>query len=89
MKLRERGVYRLPNGRELIAIGTGNGIVKMQGWQSSELTEYELDPAGRLLAHGKLTAWDISHLTDTGRVASELPHRFQAQPEQSTQEILP
>jgi hypothetical protein len=86
MRLRERGIYRLPNGRELIVIGIDDERIRMQGWQGSELTEYELDPDGRLLTHGKLTAWDINHLTDTGRMASELSYRFQAEPEQSIHE---
>ena len=74
MCLRKRGIYCLPNGRELVVLGSsGQGITEFRlgGWGHFELSEYVLNEAGRLLAHGKLTAWDINDLTDTGRTAFE------------------
>lgn len=70
MTLRERGIYCLPNGRELVVVAQqGNGWFKLRGFERFEHSEYEVDSAGRLLTQGKLTAWDIENLTDTGRTA--------------------
>lgn len=60
----------------------------MRGWQRFEPGEYEMDMEGRLLAHGKPTAWDINHLTDTGRTASELSYMFETDSEQAMQDQL-
>ena len=72
MKLRERAIYRLPNGRELVAIDyshNGSGSFKLVGWQHFESAEYEINDEGRLTCNGKLTAWGIVNLKDTGRMA--------------------
>lgn len=70
MKLRERGIYCLPNGRELVVVAQhGNGWFKLRGFERFDQSEYEVDSAGRLVTQGKLTAWDIENLTDTGRTA--------------------
>ena len=72
MTLREGGIYLLPNGKELVVAGEGNspGVrFRLRGWDHFESAEYEVNDAGRLLTHGKLTAWDIQHLQDTGRTA--------------------
>jgi hypothetical protein len=77
MSLRERGIYRLPNGRELIVLRkheNGKLAYTLGGWQRFGLTEYEVNEAGRLICHGKLTAWDINSLSDTGRTAEEFSH---------------
>ena len=74
MNLRERGIYCLPNGRELVVVGdstNGRGQFRLAGWGRFELTEYLVNEAGRLLAHGNLTAWDINDLIDTGQTAYE------------------
>jgi hypothetical protein len=66
MELRVGGVYRLPNGRELIALGSRkNGHVSYR--LSSRDGQYEISDDGRLICNGKLTAWDVSNLSDTGR----------------------
>ena len=72
MKLRGRGIYRLPNGRELVAIDqsqNGGGSYKLVGWGHLESGEYEINDEGRLTCNGKLTAWGIVNLKDTGRLA--------------------
>jgi hypothetical protein len=79
MRLRERGIYCLPNGRELVVIGnTSSGHIEMRSPQGFQSSEYVLDSRGRLLTDGKPTAWDINQLTDTGRTATELSHTFEA-----------
>jgi hypothetical protein len=75
MRLREGGIYCLPNGRELLVLRKnedGARRIKLRGWERFEMSEYEVNDAGRLLSDGKLTAWDVGHLRDTGRTASEL-----------------
>jgi hypothetical protein len=53
MRLRERGIYCLPNGRELIVISnTQDGVITMRDSRPSEQSEYELERGGRLLTSG-------------------------------------
>lgn len=66
MNLRVGGIYRLPNGRELIVLCRHeNGRVYYR--LSCRTNQYEISEDGRLICDGKLTAWDISSLSDTGR----------------------
>ena len=54
MRLRERGIYCLPNGRELVVISNRqDGGITMRDLRPSEQNEYELDSGGRLLTFGK------------------------------------
>ena len=73
MSLREQGIYCLPNGRELVVRGKtdGGNEFRLSGWGHFEASEYVVNHAGRILAQGKLTAWDINDLTDTGRTARD------------------
>jgi hypothetical protein len=74
VKLRERGIYRLPNGRELVALeGLGGGyfFYGIYEWEHEESPTYESGDNGRLYSKGKLTAWDAKDLSDTGRTAYE------------------
>ena len=66
MDLRVGGVYCLPNGRELIVLckrQNGRASYRLSG----RTGQYEINDEGRLLCEGKLTAWDVSNLSDTGR----------------------
>jgi hypothetical protein len=66
MDLRVGGVYCLPNGRHLIVLGKReNGRVSYR--LSGGATQYEISDDGRLTCDGKLTAWDVSNLDDTGQ----------------------
>jgi hypothetical protein len=66
MGLRVGGVYCLPNGRELIVLcKRRNGHVSYR--LSGGPNQYEINDDGRLICEGRLTAWDVSNLTDTGR----------------------
>lgn len=66
MGLRVGGIYSLPNGRELILLcrRESNRVVYRL---SSRTSQYEISEEGRLVCEGKLTAWDVSNLSDTGR----------------------
>ena len=70
MDFKERGIYQLPNGRELVAlINNGNRSV-LYTLSGSVSGQYESNSEGRLVFNGKLTAWDVDDLAETGRVAS-------------------
>lgn len=84
MELRVGGIYQLPNGRELIVLGKReNGRISYR--LSSRMGQYEVSDEGRLICDGKLTAWDISDLTDTGRAVGV--ERFE--PAQRAESIQP
>ena len=69
MELRVGGVYCLPNGRELIVLcKRQNGSVSYR--LSGRTSQYEITDDGRLICDGRLTAWDVSNLSDTGRSVS-------------------
>ena len=70
MILRERGIYCLPNGRELVVLRNDEEGSVLYGpvyGEPVEKGEYVVNEAGRLVCRGKLTAWDVSNLSDTGR----------------------
>ena len=77
MLLRERGIYRLPNGRELVVLRNDVHSSSLFFSQSNEegcsLGEVSVNETGRLVFDGRLTAWDISNLSDTGRTLFDLP----------------
>ena len=64
MQLRQYGVYYLPNGKVLIADGHS-----LRHVDETQRNGYEINEAGRLVCEGKLTAWDVSELRDTGDTA--------------------
>jgi hypothetical protein len=77
ISLRERGIYSLPNGRELVVLRkheNGRVTYVLGGWRRFELTEYEVNEEGRLIYQGNLTAWDSANLRDTGQTAKEFSH---------------
>lgn len=70
MNLKDRAIYRLPNGRELIACTTCDNKTVLFALDPSESGIYELNSEGRLLFDDRLTAWQIDDLFETGRVAA-------------------
>ena len=73
--LRERGIYCLPNGRELVVLRNNDEcsvLYDLVSCERFEIGEFLVTQAGRLMYQGKLTAWDISNLSDTGRTQSEI-----------------
>ena len=67
MDLRERAVYQLPNGRELVARVIRDSKIILYNLDSSEPRHYEVDERGRLLLNGRLTAWATDDLLEPGR----------------------
>lgn len=70
MNLKDSAVYRLPNGRELVAYLTCDNETLLFNLNDLEPGMYELNYEGRLLVDGQLTAWQIDDLSETGRVAA-------------------
>ena len=70
MNLKERAIYQLPNGRELVARVADGDRVVLYNISAQVPGQYELNSDGRLLFHGELTAWEMKDLHETGRVAS-------------------
>ena len=76
MILRERGIYCLPNGRELVVLRNdekGSLLYGPVSGERFEMGEFVVNEAGRLVYQGKLTAWDVSNLSDTGRTSADVP----------------
>jgi hypothetical protein len=75
MILRERGIYCLPNGSELVVLRNdqeGSVLFGPVSCERFEMGEFLVNEAGRLVYQGKLTAWDISNLSDTGRTSTDI-----------------
>jgi hypothetical protein len=70
MNFKERAIYQLPNGRELVACVTRGDKTVLYNLSASESGRYELNSEGRLLFDGQLTAWQMDDLLETGRVAA-------------------
>ena len=71
-ELRERGVYRLPDGEELVASvarGGGYALYDRQGWTRYGLPDYLIDAKGRVTRMGQSTILTAEDLIDTGRTA--------------------
>ena len=66
MDLKDRGIYQLPNGRELVARVTESEVL-FYSLDPAEIGEYELNSDGRILLNGKVTAWDNRNLSETGQ----------------------
>jgi hypothetical protein len=69
MNLKDRAVYQLPNGRELVACLTCDSQIVLFSLSATESGLYELNSNGRLLVDGQLTAWQIDDLLETDRFA--------------------
>jgi hypothetical protein len=81
MNLRVLGIYCLPNGRELVVLRNDEHEVVLFGHLNGErfaMDEVSVNEAGRLVFDGRLTAWDISNLRDSGRTSPDLSDRFKA-----------
>ena len=71
MDLKQGVIYQLPNGRELVAHRTSGNRFVLNNLNGSEPCQYELNSDGRLMLSGRLTAWGLEELLDTGRMISK------------------
>jgi hypothetical protein len=73
-ELRERGLYRLPDGAEFVASpaarGGGYALYDPQVWKRYGLPDYQIDDTGRLNKMGESTHWRTEDLIDTGQTAA-------------------
>jgi hypothetical protein len=69
MELKERAIYQLPNGRELVARVNKPDKLVLQNLSATHPGEYELNEEGRLSCDWKLTGWGVHDLVETGRTA--------------------
>ena len=73
VRLRELGVYVLPDGREYVVSTLycdGCCLYPKRAWEAFGEAEFWVDEAGRLLRRGEPTRWIARDLTDTGRSAA-------------------
>jgi hypothetical protein len=71
-KLKNLGVYTLPDGKELIAEvepGAGYRLYPTQLWNQYRKTEYLVTREGTILIKGQPTSLSVEQLVDTGRRA--------------------
>lgn len=71
-ELRERGIYKLPDGDEFVASfarGGGYALYNPQIWKRYGVPDYEVDAQGRVTRMGESTRWRLEDLLDTGRTA--------------------
>lgn len=72
-RLRELGVYTLPDGREFIVstiYHDGCSLYTPHAWETFGTAEYWVERDGRLLHRGVPSIWKMEDLNDTGRTAS-------------------
>jgi hypothetical protein len=71
INLRERGIYKLPDGRGFVISRSGDGysLYSPRAWAGYGLADYRIHMDGRILSKGVPTRWRIDNLTDTGRTA--------------------
>lgn len=70
MDLKDGAIYKLPNGRELVARMTWGSKSVLCSLNAADPDQYELNHQDRLLRNGLLTAWEKKDLFATGRTAS-------------------
>jgi hypothetical protein len=71
-KLRECGIYKLPDGREFVvhAVFRGGYVLYTPGaWELFGRHVYETNDAGQIQTTGQRTSWHIKDLIDTSRTA--------------------
>jgi hypothetical protein len=72
MRLRNLGIYVLPDGREYVADALNAGAYALfpaRLWEVFRIADYRVNADGRLLRGGAPTRWHLRHLRDTGRDA--------------------
>ncbi|HYH84864.1 MAG TPA: hypothetical protein VEX60_05230 [Pyrinomonadaceae bacterium] len=72
-KLRELGIYALPDGCEFVVSTIYHDSCSLytpHAWQAFGTAEYWVDRGGRLLHRGTPSIWEVKDLKDTGKTAS-------------------
>lgn len=72
-RLRELGVYELPDGRQYVVstlYSDGCGLYPVRAWASYGDAEFRTDKEGRLFRRGVPTRWGVRDLRDTGKTVT-------------------
>ena len=82
-RLRERGIYGLPDGREFVVHAVFRGgyvLYAPEAWECfGHPYAFESNGAGQIRLGGQSTNWRIEDLTDTTRTAASRSSRKAAQ----------
>jgi hypothetical protein len=74
-EMRECGVYALPDGREVIALGgSREGFFKLYdplAWKYEGPPMYEADAKGAITSLGRPTPWRVEDLKELGQTAEK------------------
>jgi hypothetical protein len=71
-KLRELGIYALPDGSEFIVSTIYHDSCSLytpHAWETFGTAEYWIDRDGRLLHRGAASVWELEDLKDTSKTA--------------------
>ena len=73
-QLRERGVYKAPDGKELVACAgiLGYYLLYSLTRAASGIPAYVIDAAGHITSETQPTGWKAEDLRDTGRTFLEM-----------------
>lgn len=73
-QLRERGIYRTPNGKEFVACAGILGFYLLYSLSGgvSGIPAYVIDVTGRIVSATQPTPWYSEQLSDTGRTFLEI-----------------
>jgi hypothetical protein len=69
MKLKNLGVYALPDGREFVVEMEHGGYYRLyskHAWSFARIAQYQILNDGKLIRKGTPTHWRVEHLIDTG-----------------------
>jgi hypothetical protein len=72
-RLRELGIYRLPDGREFVVstlYSDGCSLYSPQAWDFYRNAEFWVDEYGRLFRWGEPIWWRVEDLEDTGKTTT-------------------
>jgi hypothetical protein len=74
MRLRERGIYKTPDGREFVALAglLGNYLLYSLRGGACVFPALAVDVTGRIISETQPSCWRAEELTDTGRTLLEI-----------------
>jgi hypothetical protein len=70
MKLKNLGIYALPDGREFVVDVEASNVYRLcsrHTWNFTRAPEYTVTSEGKIVNKGQPTGWGVEHLVDTGR----------------------
>jgi hypothetical protein len=77
--MRERGIYRVPDGEEYVAIKGPDAmffLFRLESWFKHGAVDLRVNANGTISRKGATTLWKVGDFEDTGRTAQEPPFRY-------------